>query len=109
MRLDKEKIRAEKLYRVGYLESIDKYVLASVVPWVAWYDRFFEISEEEYRLFKSDLPVLDALAKELDDQGERSERFLFSEKNEENTSEQAQLRQKCVQYARNIAENAERI
>lgn len=99
MRLEKEKIRAEKLYRVGYLASIDKYVLASVVPWVAWYDRFFEISEEEYRLFESDLPTLDALAKELGDQGERSERFLFSDKKEENSSEQAILRQKCVKFA----------
>ncbi len=96
MRLDNEKVRAEKLYRVGYLARIDKYVLASVVTWVVWYDRFFEISEEEYRLFESDLPRLDALAKELSDQGERSERFLFSDKKEENSPEQAVLREKCI-------------
>ncbi len=97
MRLEKEKIRAEKLYRVGYIACIDKYVLASVVTWIVWYDRFFEITEEEYRLFESDLSALDALAKELSDQGERSERFLFSDKKEENSSEQALLRQKCAE------------
>lgn len=96
MRLENEKIRAEKLYRVGYLACLDKYVLASVVTWVAWYDRFFRITEEEFRLFESDLPALDALAKELGELGERSERFLFSDKTEENTPEQAELRRKCV-------------
>lgn len=94
MRVDNEKVRAEKLYRVGYLACIEKYVLASVVTWVVWYDRFFEITEEEYRLFESDLPALDALAKELGELGERSERFLFSDKTEENTPEQEELRRR---------------
>lgn len=96
MQLQNEKIRAEKLYRVGYIACLDKYVLASVVTWVAWYDRFFEITEEEYRLFERDLSALDALAKELGELGERSERFLFSDKTEENTPEQAELRRKCA-------------
>lgn len=98
MRLDKEKVRAEKLYRIGYLAAINKYVLASVVTWVAWYDRFFEISEEEYRLFEGDISTLDALANELREQGESSERFLFSDKKEENSPEQAMLRQKCASF-----------
>lgn len=96
MQLQNEKIRAEKLNRVGYIACLDKYVLASVVTWVAWYDRFFEITEEEYRLFERDLSALDALAKELGEQGERSERFLFSDKTEENTPEQTELRRKCA-------------
>lgn len=108
MHLEKEKIRTDKWYRIGYIACLDKYVLASPVGWAVFYDRFFEISEE-YLLYKTDLPRLDALAEELHDNGECSERFMFSEKNEENTSEQAQLRQNCVQYARNITENAERI
>lgn len=109
MRLDKEKNRTEKWYRIGYIACLDKYVPASVVGLAVFYDRFYGISEEEYRLFESDLSALDALAKELNDQGERSERFLFSDKTEANSPEQAVLRQKCVQYARIIAENAERI
>ncbi len=34
-----------------------------MVPWVAWYDRYFEISEDEYNSFGSD--SLDRLALEL--------------------------------------------
>ena len=98
MRLDNEKVRAEKLYRVGYIACLDQYVLASVVTWVVWYDRFFEITQEEYRLFESDISKLDALANELREQGERSERFLFSDKKEENSAEQALLRQKCANF-----------
>lgn len=99
MRLEKEKIRAEKLYRIGYIACIDKYVLAAVVPWIAWYDRFFEITENEYLLYDTDPAKLDALAKELYDCGNRSERFLFAEKKEENSPEQAILQQKCVKFA----------
>lgn len=107
MHIEKEKIRTDKLYRIGYIACLDKYVLASVVGWAVWYDRFYEISEEEYLLYDTDMPRLDDLAKELRDHGERSERLLFSEKNEENTSEQAELRQKCIQYARSITKSAE--
>lgn len=95
MHLDKEKIRTEKWYRVGYIAHIDKYVLTTVVPWIVLYDRFFEITEAEYLLFESDLTRLDALAKELSELGEFSERFLFSDKIEENSPEQSLLRQKC--------------
>ena len=94
MRLEKEKVRSDKYYRIGYVACLGKYVLANVVCWIAWYDRFYEISEDEYLLYKTDLPSLDALANELYGCGERSERFLFSEKNAENTPEQAHLRQK---------------
>lgn len=97
MNLDNEKVRPEKWYRVGYIARIDKYVLATVVPWIVLYDRFFEITESEYLLFESDLPRLDTLAKELSELGEFSERFLFSDKIEENSPEQSELRQKCFE------------
>ena len=64
MILQNEKIRSEKLYRVGYLPSINKYVMACVVPWISWYDRYFEISEAEYNSFG--LEDLDKLATEYD-------------------------------------------
>lgn len=96
MHLDNEKVRAEKWYSVGYIAFIKKYVLATVVPWIVLYDRYFEITEAEYRLFESDLPTLDALARELSELGEFSERFLFSEKKEENSPEQSLLRKKCA-------------
>lgn len=107
MRLEKEKVRAEKLYRVGYIACIDKYVLVAVVPWIAWYDRFFEITENEYLLYDTDPEKLDALANELYDLGNLSERFLFAEKKDENSPQQAMLQQKCAQHARSVTKNGE--
>ena len=94
MKLEKEKIRNEKLYRVGYISSIGKYVMACVVTWVAWYDEYFEIAKEEYNSFGTER--LDELANELRNQGSGSSRFLFSDKNEENTKEQQKLRDKVI-------------
>ena len=93
MILQNEKIRSEKLYRVGYLPSINKYVMACVVPWISWYDRYFEISEAEYNSFG--LEDLDKLATELCNRGNSSPLFLFSDKNEENNEEQRALREKA--------------
>ena len=93
MKMTSEKIRSEKLYRVGYLPGIDKYAIACVVTWVAWYDRFFEISEEEYNFFGTE--ELDKLALELNQQGSSSPRFLFSDKDEENNASQRATRKRA--------------
>ena len=90
MQLDKEMKRDEKYYSVGYCTKLDKYVLASVVTWIAWYNRYYEISEAEYNSFSTG--GLDELAERLHKEGCNSERFLFSDKTEENTSEQITLR-----------------
>ena len=82
MKLQNELVRSEKLYRVGYMPDLDKYVMACVVPWVAWYDRYYEVSKEEYDSFGSE--ALDKLALELNAKGVKSDRFLFSDKKEEN-------------------------
>lgn len=89
MKLKNEKIRNEKLYRVGYIPSIAKCVMACIVTGIVWYDEYFEISEEEYNSFGTDR--LDKLALELRNQGSGSPRFLFSDKNEENTNDQRKL------------------
>lgn len=93
MKMIDEKVRSEKLYRVGYLPGIEKYAMACVVPWISWYDRYFEISEAEYNSFG--LEDLDKLATELCNRGNSSPRFLFSDKNEENNEEQRALREKA--------------
>lgn len=90
MILEMEKVRAEKYYSVGYFPKLEKYVLAAVVTWAAWYNRYYEISEKEYNLFGTE--VLDNLAEQLCWLENRSERFLFSDKNEENNNEQLKLR-----------------
>ena len=86
--LKREKI-SDKYYGVGYSPYIEKYVLYTVVTWVAWYNRYYEISEEEYESFDSQ--ELDVLASKLYKQGNMNERFLFSEKKEENNEEQLKL------------------
>lgn len=90
MKLEMEKVRSEKYYSVGYMPGIGKYVLACVVTWIAWYNQYYEITEKEYDSFGS--KQLDELAETLHKQGIHSARFLFSDKNEENTKEQLELR-----------------
>ena len=53
MQLENEKINRDKYYSIGYSPELDKYVLACVVTWIAWYNRYYEISEEEYNSFGS--------------------------------------------------------
>lgn len=94
MKLKDEKVRNEKYYCVGYCEYLNKYVLVTTVTWVVWYSRYYEISEEEYLSFESDIQKLDMLAMECNNLENLSERFLFSDKSEENTPEQNALMKK---------------
>lgn len=89
MQLENEKVNREKYYFIGYSPDLDKYVLACTITWTAWYNRYYEISEEEYHSFGS--AELDKLADTLYKQGCNSERFLFSEKKEENNQNQLDL------------------
>ncbi len=92
MHLENEKVNRDKYYFIGYSPELDKYVLACAVAWIAWFNRYYEISEEEFNSFGS--AELDDLADTLYKQGSNSERFLFSEKKEENNKEQLELRDK---------------
>ena len=95
MYIDKptERVRSEKYYSVGYNPKIKKYLLVDVVTWIAWYERYFEISEDEYEMFGSD--ELDAIAERFHKEGTASDYFLFSVKNEENTSKQLEMRDRA--------------
>lgn len=90
---DTEKINHEKYYSIGYNSKLKKYMLADVITWIAWYERYFEITEEEYNMFGTE--ELDELAESLHRVGTGSQRFLFSVKNEENTPEQLIMREKA--------------
>jgi hypothetical protein len=46
MVLENEKVRSEKLYCVGYLKTLGKYILSQTVPASAWYNRYYEITKE---------------------------------------------------------------
>lgn len=90
---DTEKVNSKKLYSIGYNSKLKKYVLAEVVTWIAWYERYYEITEEEYNMFGTE--ELDNLVESLHRAGTRSARYLFSVKNEENTKEQLTMREKA--------------
>ena len=87
--IENEKVRTEKMYSVGYSPRLNTYVMVIVITWVAWYNQYFEITEEEYNSFGSD--ELDNLAQTFLSNGKR-ERFLFSDKKEENTEETTKIR-----------------
>ena len=90
---DTVKVRSEKYYSVGYNSKIRKYLLADAITWVAWYERYFEISKEEYEMFGFE--ELDAIAEVLHKEGTKAPRFLFSDKNEENTAVQLEMRNRA--------------
>ena len=82
IKLENEKVNKEKYYSVGYSSELKKYILVDVVTWFAWYNRYFEITEEEYNSFGTE--VLDNIADLLQKDGKNSKRFLFSDRIEEN-------------------------
>lgn len=88
MYLENEKTNHDMYYSIGYSPELGKYILACTITWVTWYKRYYEISKEEYALFGT--KKLDEIAKTLYEQGCASERFLFSEKKEENSKKNAE-------------------
>ena len=63
MQLERKQVNREKYDLVGYSPRLHKYVLACVITWIAWYHRYYEISEAEYHFFGS--AESDALADAL--------------------------------------------
>ena len=72
----RKKVRTEKFYSVGYSPGLKKYVLAITVPWIGYYEDYYEISEEEYNMFGT--YKLDEIASSLADATSSSPRFLYS-------------------------------
>ena len=79
-KLEKEKVRQEYYYSVGYSKGLQKYVMKICITYICWYNDYYEITEEEYNKFGT---------KELDDlslslvnhtSSSSSHRFLYSEK-----------------------------
>lgn len=93
IKLENEKVNKEKYYSVGYSVELKKYILVDVVTWIAWYNRYFEITEDEYNSFGT--IELDNIADLLHKAGNNSGRFLFSDKIEENNDEQKLYAGKC--------------
>ena len=84
--LECQKTRSSKSYCIGYSKTLQKYILSSVVKWIAWYNRYFEISEEEYNYSTDKLELLDEIARECSEQGTESVRYLCSDRDDENVA-----------------------
>ena len=44
----------DDMFRIGYCEEMDEYLLCVCVTWIAWYDRYYHIEKEDYELYKTD-------------------------------------------------------
>lgn len=88
MRLTDRRVRTDKWYTVGWSPVLEKYVLAITVGWLANYERYYEISREEYEQMLTEPQALDESAQQLFAAVNNSERFICSEKSDENTAEQ---------------------
>ena len=92
MVLENEKVRSEKLYCVGYLKTLGKYILSQTVPASAWYNRYYEITKEQYDSFGSE--SLDEFANECL-YFKHEDKFLFSDLISENNDYNKSLRLKA--------------
>jgi hypothetical protein len=77
--LEKEKVNSKGYYKVGYDKENNQYVLANVVCWIAWYYRYYAITEEEYKWFETDIDKLTSLANDCEREKTSSKRFICSE------------------------------
>ncbi len=92
MKLENKKVNSKKLYSIGYCSYIDKYILECAVPGSVWYNMYYEISEKEFLGFDSDSSEMDSLVDTIRKKSYKSERFLFSDLNKDNSKERAELR-----------------
>ena len=77
-KLVREKVNIQQYYSVGYSTGLQKYVMAICIPWVSYYNDYYEITEEEYNKFGT--KELDDLSHSLVNQTSSSPRFLYSER-----------------------------
>lgn len=91
MFLEFQKVRTKHYYKIGYCSEWDKYLLVITVPYVSYFDQYYEIKKDEYNLWKDNVEELDAIAKDCREKNIYSNRFLYSQMPQENTKEQLQL------------------
>ena len=52
--LEDIKVDKDRYYTIGYCPYLKRYILAITITWVAWYERYYSISEDEYKWFDID-------------------------------------------------------
>ena len=55
--LQEIKVNRDRYYKVGYYPELKHYILAKTITWIAWYERYYSISEDKYKWFNNDIPV----------------------------------------------------
>ncbi|MBQ8317449.1 MAG: hypothetical protein IJX85_03855 [Lachnospiraceae bacterium] len=96
MKLLKEKVSDRNFYKIGYCNNIDKYMLVICVPNYAYYDMYYEISEEEFNQYDINPSYLDELVDSIRHNSYRSDRFLFSNLLRDNNEEQEELKKSAM-------------
>ena len=94
IKLDKVKLSNDR-YRIGYLPTINRYVLAQDVFTVVYqhYFRYYEITENEYNA--SEVDFFDSLSEKFSMECCLHDKFLFSERIVENNDAQIELMERC--------------
>ena len=75
--LERIKVRTNKYYSVGWSKGLQKYVMEICIPYISYYNDYYEITEEEYNKFGT--KELDDLCSSLINQTSSSPRFLYSQ------------------------------
>ena len=88
MELLNEKIRNDGFYSVGFNPLVEQYIMIVIICHWFWFERYYLISKEEYEWFDSAIQKLDGLAHDCYKQGVKHPRFICSELECENTTEQ---------------------
>lgn len=84
-----EKVSDDDRYSAGYCPELRKYVLSiTMKQGDCLYNRYFEIAKNEYDEFD----LLSGLVDSLNEKGQTSDRFLYSELFDENTDESRRYR-----------------
>jgi len=50
--IEKQKIDRERFFAIGYCPEIDRYLLCVHISWVAGYDRYYVIDQEDIALYE---------------------------------------------------------
>ena len=48
----------DKFFSIGYNHEMNIYIMAVEVTWIAWYQRYYAITQEDYMLYQTDRATL---------------------------------------------------
>ena len=94
MKFKSEKVNHQNMFAIGKDLVRDEYIMTITVCGIAWYDRYFSISQEEFELYDEEMDEFMKIYYHCMRSGSGSFRFLCSDKINENAqSELERLRE----------------